>query len=271
MHAFHTIVVGIDPQATSGARLRMAAALVRESAEVVSPVPGVRVILASCVADETHVAATTALLQMLADSVGIKAELRTLVGAAPDVLPAVCRETEADLLLLGARPPSHPFRSRFGPTACSLARKSAVPTLLLRLGRIGLEETVAASDDLQSDNALERLHLATEWALRRHAGLLAIHAVSADEVVLDSIEGCESQLFDRLAETDFRSIAGGVIPHVDRGSLAQVVDDAVRRFDVDLLVIGRDCEVTLENLLPQLDCSLLVVPDQANTPADANA
>lgn len=248
-----------------------------DNSDQVSPLPLLQQILESLVAE--------------ADERGVAARARMLIGRAwMEIIREVLREGY-DLVLVGTRNLRGPQRLLIGSTGMKLLRKCPCPVWVARPDPDPEVNTVLVADDL-SDVGERCLHLGVAAAQMLDARLLVLHAVSYPlewrlaqcETPPDEIKAyrektraeAERLMHERLAMTDFRTLARGTRVEVIAGPPDVVIQEVIAEHEVDLLVMGTLARTgipgllvgnTAERLLPAVPCSLLAIkPEEFQSP-----
>ena len=214
--------------------------------------------------------------------------LRVEEGLASRVVPALVRETDADLVVVGARGQSLLRRLVVGSTASHLMRRSHCPVLVVKNPFQQPYRRVLLPMDFSPGSALA-LALARELAPRAdlvllHAfdvpfeGMLQYAGVSQDIIHQYRIEARERalrQLREMAAEQGLA--AGDYTPLVEHGDAVALITGHQQRLGCDLVVMGKHgTHVTEELLLGSVtkrvlsegDADVLVVVDKRG-PQDA--
>ena len=214
--------------------------------------------------------------------------LRVEEGLASRVVPSLVRETDTDLVVVGARGQSLLRRLVVGSTASHLMRRSHCPVLVVKNPFQQPYRRVLLPMDFSPGSALA-LALARELAPR--AGLVLLHAfdvpfegmlqyagVSQDIIHQYRIEAREralQQLREMAAEQGLA--AGDYTPLVEHGDAVALITGHQQRLGCDLVVMGKHgTHVTEELLLGSVtkrvlsegDADVLVVVDKRG-PQDA--
>jgi len=202
-----------------------------------------------------------------------------------EVIEQVLRN-EHDLVIAGTKNRGRASRLLFGSNSVKLLRKCPCPVWIARPGQKGDVPMILVADDF-TDVGTECLFMGVAAAQLMQARLLVIHAIefpfdrrlfrvgTPDEEIeayrVNKRVEAEQELYDRLSQTDWRTIDPGVLHEVVAGPADVVIENAMQEHGVDLLImgtVGREGVAgvilgnTAEQLLPAIDCSLLAIkPD----------
>ncbi|MEZ6055366.1 MAG: universal stress protein [Planctomycetaceae bacterium] len=239
-------------------------------------------------------AAATALDQIgeEARAAGVKLVVTQVVaGRVWEALIRYVLAQDIDLLIVGTSSRGVASRFFFGSTTVKLLRKCPCPVWVYRPETDGHVQTILVADDF-SDVGLKALHMGVSAAQLMNARLLVVHAIEFPldrrlfrlETPDDEIEAyrqkvqrdAEEEVFERLSQTDYRTIEEGVRIEVQRGAAAVVIEEALEEHNIDLLVMGTVARGgvtglllgnTAEELLHRIHCSLLAIkPDDFYCP-----
>ena len=277
-----------DLAATTGARHTVLHALGLDALGPLRNLLGERADSVAHTAVEQQQAALAAALADPARHPGPPPEPRVEEGLASRVVPALARETDADLVVVGARGQSLLRRLVVGSTASHLLRKSRCPVLVVKNPFKQPYRRVLLPIDFSPASALA-LRLARELAPQAdlvllHAfdvpfeGMLQYAGVSQDIIHQYRIEAREralQQLREMAAEQGLA--AGQYTPLVEHGDAVALITGHQQRLGCDLVAMGKHgTHVTEELLLGSVtqrvlsegDADVLVVVDKRG-PHDA--
>lgn len=188
-----------------------------------------------------------------------------------------------DLVVIGTRDLSAPGRLLLGSTAMKLLRNCPGTVWVTKPDPDGettdiliasdLDETSHLALDLAVNTARQfgsKLHLlhALELSVDRHIAHTGLPEQKIKQLRQQEHTEAEKSLHDQLSQSDYRTLPYGVQTHVIGGPADVVILEAIEQHEIDLLVIGTIGRSglpgmfignTAERLLPQVDCSLLVV------------
>ena len=204
-----------------------------------------------------------------------QADLVVRHGAPAAILASEAAQINAKLIVVGGKHHSLIGRWMTGSTALELVRHAAVPVLIVRGEPSGVGRVLAAVD--LTGAAGSTIAEAERWAALWEAPLRVVHAIEpmvvVSEMAVPLDVGVERAREERdLAEQVWPLLGRSPAERVVRdGPAAGVLDQEVRDWGADLLVLGRHARGWLERvmlgsvterLLEMLPTSILVVPDR---------
>lgn len=200
-----------------------------------------------------------------------------------------------DLCIVGTRDHSAASRFLFGSTGSKLLRNCPCPVWVTKpdpdlsdlnilipsdfsdVSQLALE--IAVNADPMVDTKIHLLHANDEKVDNR----MWLTGLSEEKIVefRQQKKGETLQaLNNQLAQTDYRTLKHGVKLHVKDGPADVVILDAIKEFEIDLLIMGTIARSgitgmlignTAERLLPHVSCSVLALkPDGWNCPIAAD-
>ncbi len=287
-HSLQAVDRAADLATTTGARHTVLHALGLDALGPLRNLLGERADSVAHTAMQQQQAALAAAMAEPARHPGPAPTLRVEEGLASRVVPALVRETDADLVVVGARGQSLLRRLVVGSTASHLMRRSHCPVLVVKNPFQQPYRRVLLPMDFSPGSALA-LALARELAPRAdlvllHAfdvpfeGMLQYAGVSQDIIHQYRIEARERalrQLREMAAEQGLA--AGDYTPLVEHGDAVALITGHQQRLGCDLVVMGKHgTHVTEELLLGSVtkrvlsegDADVLVVVDKRG-PQDA--
>jgi nucleotide-binding universal stress UspA family protein len=204
------------------------------------------------------------------------------VGRPAEELIAKATEVAAGLIVLGGK--HHSLLSRWiaGSTAVEVVRRSPVPVLVTR-APVGLVTRILVGADA-TPAAYRAIRVAEEWAEVWNATLRVLHAVELPPLLPEYAGGYDLEELRRSGEAEAANEIWPLIGDrrveraVEVGTPAVVLNEEVRRWQADLLVVARHdrswvARATVgsvtERLLDGLATSILVTP--AGAVPDASA
>lgn len=224
-----------------------------------------------------------------AAAAGVKAVARRAFGK-PSV--EIIREVESQgiqLVVIGTRDLSRAGRLLFGSTGLKLLHRCPCPVWVTKPGEVREAMHVLVACDL-SELSLELLQIAVTLGQLADTKTRVLHAVEHDldarfwGLYLSETEisayrrtlfnNAERALHEQLAQTDYRTLRYGVQLHVVDGPPDQAILNAVKEYDIDLLIMGTIARSgvsrmivgnTAERLLSQVGCSVLAVKPRPNS------
>ena len=287
-HSLQAVDRAADLATTTGARHTVLHALGLDALGPLRNLLGERADSVAHTAVQQQQAALAAAMADPARHPGPAPTLRVEEGLASRVVPSLVRETDTDLVVVGARGQSLLRRLVVGSTASHLMRRSHCPVLVVKNPFQQPYRRVLLPMDFSPGSALA-LALARELAPR--AGLVLLHAfdvpfegmlqyagVSQDIIHQYRIEARERalrQLREMAAEQGLA--AGDYTPLVEHGDAVALITGHQQRLGCDLVVMGKHgTHVTEELLLGSVtkrvlsegDADVLVVVDKRG-PQDA--
>ena len=287
-HSLQAVDRAADLATTTGARHTVLHALGLDALGPLRNLLGERADSVAHTAMQQQQAALAAAMADPARHPGPAPTLRVEEGLASRVVPSLVRETDTDLVVVGARGQSLLRRLVVGSTASHLLRRSHCPVLVVKNPFQQPYRRVLLPMDFSPGSALA-LALARELAPR--AGLVLLHAfdvpfegmlqyagVSQDIIHQYRIEAREralQQLREMAAEQGLA--AGDYTPLVEHGDAVALITGHQQRLGCDLVVMGKHgTHVTEELLLGSVtkrvlsegDADVLVVVDKRG-PQDA--
>ena len=287
-HSLQAVDRAADLATTTGARHTVLHALGLDALGPLRNLLGERADSVAHTAVQQQQAALAAAMADPARHPGPAPTLRVEEGLASRVVPSLVRETDTDLVVVGARGQSLLRRLVVGSTASHLLRRSHCPVLVVKNPFQQPYRRVLLPMDFSPGSALA-LALARELAPR--AGLVLLHAfdvpfegmlqyagVSQDIIHQYRIEARERalrQLREMAAEQGLA--AGDYTPLVEHGDAVALITGHQQRLGCDLVVMGKHgTHVTEELLLGSVtkrvlsegDADVLVVVDKRG-PQDA--
>ncbi len=287
-HSLQAVDRAADLATTTGARHTVLHALGLDALGPLRNLLGERADSVAHTAVQQQQAALAAAMADPARHPGPAPTLRVEEGLASRVVPALVRETDTDLVVVGARGQSLLRRLVVGSTASHLMRRSHCPVLVVKNPFQQPYRRVLLPMDFSPGSALA-LALARELAPRAdlvllHAfdvpfeGMLQYAGVSQDIIHQYRIEARERalrQLREMAAEQGLA--AGDYTPLVEHGDAVALITGHQQRLGCDLVVMGKHgTHVTEELLLGSVtkrvlsegDADVLVVVDKRG-PQDA--
>lgn len=228
---------------------------------------------------------------------GVKHVTTSVVtGRVWEALIGIVLRKEIDMLIVGTSSRGATARFFFGSTTIKLLRKCPCPVWVYRPESEGHDRTILVADDF-SDVGMKALTLAVSAAQLMNARLMVVHATEFPldrrlyrlETPDDEIEQyrqrvqreAEEEVYERLSQTDYRTIEQGVRIEVQRGAAAVIIEEALEEHNIDLLVMGTVARGgvsglllgnTSEELLPRIHCSLIALkPDDFVCPVSKDA
>ena len=218
-----------------------------------------------------------------AQAEGIDATCECVIGTGwIEIIRQVLRNNH-DLVIVGTHRWGPTRRMLFGSTALKLLRKCPTPVWVTKPAPHKEVENILIASDLSevsqdalqitisgsqlADSKVYLLHALASFSDGhiRHTGLPPTEVERLKKIEREEIQ---ETLQDHLAQTDFRTLTYGVQIHIKDGPADLVICDAIREFDIDLLVMGTMARAgvsgmllgnTAERLISQIDCSLLAV------------
>jgi universal stress protein E len=208
----------------------------------------------------------------------------------------ICKQVQRggyDLVVCGTKNRSAASRFLFGGTSMKLMRCCPCPVWVTKPDRIEGDPVVLVASDL-GPTGEKALRLAVLGAQLAQAKLLVLHSVERGKDHAMWLKGIPSDdrkqelerkraeaqrtLQEQLQQTDHRTLPFGVQVLVETGVTEYRVVEAIEEHEVDLLVIGTSGRRglagwlmgnTCEQLLPQVECSILAVkPDGFECPVE---
>lgn len=287
-HSLQAVDRAADLATTTGARHTVLHALGLDALGPLRNLLGERADSVAHTAVQQQQAALAAAMADPARHPGPAPTLRVEEGLASRVVPSLVRETDTDLVVVGARGQSLLRRLVVGSTASHLLRRSHCPVLVVKNPFQQPYRRVLLPMDFSPGSALA-LALARELAPRAdlvllHAfdvpfeGMLQYAGVSQDIIHQYRIEARERalrQLREMAAEQGLA--AGDYTPLVEHGDAVALITGHQQRLGCDLVVMGKHgTHVTEELLLGSVtkrvlsegDADVLVVVDKRG-PQDA--
>ncbi len=230
-------------------------------------------------------------LQAEVAAAGVTVHTRMVQGQGwMELIRDVLRE-QHDLVVIGSRDLRSIQRLWIGSVGTKLLRKCPCPVWIARPDQNPDVNTILVADDL-GDVGERCLFAGVLAAQVLDARLLVVHALEyplewrlarsgiSDEEVqayrTRTRHDAEQVLHERLARTDYRTLAQGTRVEITDGPVEVVVPAAIERHEVDLLVMGTvGCAGvpgllignSAERLFPEISCSLLAIkPEGFETP-----
>ena len=199
-----------------------------------------------------------------------------------------------DLVIVGTRRHSAASRILFGTTALRLLRNCPCPVWVTKPDPNWDEMNILVASDFSEasqrameiavgggqlvDTRLHVLHAIEEDVDRR----LQRSGLSKEQVAAqhhEVIEEMRRKLQGQLAQTDYRTVSGGVKVHVVEGPADVMILKAIEEHKIDHLVMGTGTHGhlttmllgdTAERLLPHVPCSLIAIkPEGFKSPVTA--
>ncbi len=218
-----------------------------------------------------------------AEAAGVSAQSRLIEGRGwMELIHAVLRD-QHDLVIVGSRNLQGLDRMRIGSVGIKLLRKCPCPVWIARTDTDPHVNTVLVADDL-GEVGERCLHAGVLTAKLLDARLFIVHALSyplesrlsrtgtsRDEIQAyrtKTRNDAEEQLRERLATTDWRTVAHGARLEVIDGPPEIVIPQVIAQHSIDLLVMGTVGRAGIpgmllgnsaERLLPEVPCSLLAL------------
>lgn len=194
-------------------------------------------------------------------------ECAVRVGDAWEELIRIAGNRPDTLTVVGTRDLSSLRRVLFGSTGLKLLRLSPGPVWIYKPSPVENESTdIVAATDLGPVGA-NVIRTAVSIAAGMSARVHIIHAASPGS----NESELQGQVYEQLAETDYRTLPFGVKVTVSHGEADQCILNAVSDVNADLVVLGTSSQTgvsgllpgsTVERLLPELQCSVLALkPD----------
>lgn len=281
-HSLQAVDRAADLATTTGARHTVLHALGLDALGPLRNLLGERADSVAHTAVQQQQAALEAAIADPARHTGPAPTLRVEEGLASRVVPALVRETDADLVVAGARGQSLLRRLVVGSTASHLLRRSHCPVLVVKNPFKQPYRRVLLPMDFSPGSVLA-LQLARELAPQAdlvllHAfdvpfeGMLQYAGVSQDIIHQYRIEARERALQQlREMATEQGLAAGDYTPLVEHGDAVALITGHQQRLGCDLVVMGKHgTHVTEELLLGSVtkrvlsegDADVLVVVDK---------
>jgi universal stress protein E len=199
-----------------------------------------------------------------------------------EITKAVLRDKH-DLVVVGTRELNRASRFLFGSTGTKLLRNCPCPVWVTRpdpdwddlkilvatdLGDVGQRAMHLAIDGAQLSGAkLHVLHVVEEQ-LGHHMWLTGLPRERVEEFRETKRREAEETLQEQLAQTDYRTLARGLMVDVVQGTAETAILDAIDEHGIDLLVMGTAARSgitgllignTAERILSQAPCSVLAI------------
>jgi nucleotide-binding universal stress UspA family protein len=243
MMRFESIVVGVDFSPEARAAVKWLAesfapaarlVLVHACPEPSSPrVPGRLFLSTEALADVACGGAREQLMELVSE-LGVRAEIRAVVGTPADVLTQAARDFDADLLVIGPHSPRRGFSGLLGSTGEALMLSSELPLLLVGSPPEGPPQRVLAPVDA-SPLSREILSEAYDLSVSFGARLIALHVHdTAAYAALSVLHGGDSEAIrrDALRESRFWFEQYLDLAHVPREKAELVVSFGEARHEI---------------------------------------
>lgn len=188
-----------------------------------------------------------------------------------------------DLVVVGTRQHSAASRILFGTTALRLLRNCPCPVWVTKPDPNWEEMNILVPSDF-SESSQRALQIAVQGGQLVDTKLHVLHAIEEDidrrlqrsglskeQVAAQHeqiVEETRRKLQDQLAQTDYRTLSGGVKVHVVEGPADVMILKAIEEHQIDHLVMGTGTHGhlatmllgdTAERLLPHVPCSLVAI------------
>lgn len=215
--------------------------------------------------------------------VGIPAKSLLSTGVPWFGLVQAAQNEQADLLLAGSGKPASLWRTVLGSTTTRLLRKCPCPVWVSRPDARPARESILVAHDLK-DAGKRALTWAAALAGERGCPLTVLHVFETSDFGLFRSNSSKPSIDEarRKVSLELQSLgfSGSAEVLVEEGSPATRIQHHLQRLSSSLLVLGAVARSglsgfltgsTVEALLPQVKCSLVVVKPEVHSPAQARS